>query len=211
MSSTGQESIYLKTRASLINRVKGDRDESSWLDFYETYWRAVYGYAIRFGADKTSAEDIVQEVFIKVFRNLPSFEYDRSVGRFLSWMKTITRTTVMDWHRRRRVRVEGHIRQQSDDVLHDQFEDMAEPCSPEPPDPWREEWEQSLLVLGLARIRERVKPETAQAFELYALRGQSVGKVAGLCGLSVNAVYVAKSRMLKQLQAEVRLLKEQAE
>lgn len=210
MPSSGQDSIYLRTRASLIDRVKGNADEGSWHEFYETYWRAVYGYACRFGADKTSAEDIVQEVFIKVFRNLPSFEYDRGVGRFLSWIKTITRTTVMDWHRRRRVRVEGHIAERKDDSSQDQCGEMADPEMPEPPDPWREEWEESLLVLALDRVRERVKPETAQAFELYALRGQPVGKVAGLCGISVNSVYVTKSRMLKQLQAEVRLLKEQA-
>ena len=96
MDKTKTMSVWLRTRASLLARLKGADSEPAWDEFYDMYWRAIYGYALHFGVHPQHAGDIVQEVFVKIFRNMPSFEYDRTRGRFLTWVKTVTRNTVMD-------------------------------------------------------------------------------------------------------------------
>ena len=78
--------VWLQTRASLLDRLDGDVREQDWEEFYEMYWRVIYGYGRGWGLSPDDAEDLVQEVMVTVLRRLPAFEYDRSRGRFLSWI-----------------------------------------------------------------------------------------------------------------------------
>ncbi|MBT3194280.1 MAG: sigma-70 family RNA polymerase sigma factor [Verrucomicrobia bacterium] len=202
------ESVWLKTRASLIARLQGEVDSVSWEDFYDTYWRAIYGYAIHFGAPHGEAEDVVQEVLLKVFRRLATFEYDRTKGRFLSWLKTITRTSVCDRFRRRRARIEGRLQQEHDDVT-TRIASLPDPDSPGVPDPWESEWRGSVLALALERIQQRVAARTYQAFIMYALEEKPAATVADELGITVDNVYVYRSRVVSLLREEVRCIQEE--
>jgi RNA polymerase sigma factor (sigma-70 family) len=210
MSST-EESVWLRTRASLLARIKGQPDEAVWSEFYNMYWRAIYGYAVRFGMPHNDAADIVQEVFVKLFRRLPSFDYDRRKGRFLGWVKTITRTTVIDFFRRLNARVEGQNRVEPDARGVSPLDNMADPKAATDTDRWEAAWERSLLTLALERIRERVKAENFEAFRLYALENEPADEVATALGISRNTVFIAKSRILQMLKAEIEILRQETE
>jgi len=204
-SSSG--SPWLRTQEGLIARIR-DRDATAaWQEFYETYSRVIYNYARRFGLSRDDAEDIVQEVFVKIMRKLPSFHYDRTRGRFLSWIKTITRTTATDFLRRRQARIEGQPRVESPDGVVSVVEQIPDPNSPDTPDPWHDEWRDSLLKQALSRVRSHVDPKTFNAFVLCAFEGRRPASVARALGMSTNSVYVAKSRILRQLKREVEALR----
>lgn len=203
-----KESVWLATRSSLLKRLKGDVRQASWQEFYGLYWRAIYGYALRFAIPKDDAEDVVQEVFIKILRQLPAFEYDRAKGRFLSWVKTITRTTAMDYFRRRQARVEGHMRtERADETILDNT--PAATCD-QPPDPWEEEWQKSLLAVAFENVGRRVRKTTCEAFRLTAIEDRPAEDAAAMLGISVEAVYVNRSRMIRHLRAEVTELQKRA-
>lgn len=202
MAHETAESVWLRTRQSLLARVKGERDESAWQEFYQMYWRAVYGYAIHFGMPPQAAEDIVQEVFIKLLRRLPEFCYDRRKGRFLSWVKTVTRSTVIDHYRRLQRRMEGGVREEPDEEGKSPLERIPADLDRDQPD-WDREVKEAMLVTALERVQTRVKPVNFQAFRRYAINDEDAEEVASDLGISRNAVFIAKNRILKMLRDEV--------
>jgi RNA polymerase sigma-70 factor, ECF subfamily len=200
-------SVWLRTQEGLIARIRESDANEAWEEFYQTYCRVIYNYARRFGLSNDDAEDIVQEVFVKIMRKLPSFHYDRSRGRFLSWIKTITRTTATDFLRRRQARIEGQPRVESPEGATPLVEQIPDPNSPDTPDPWHDEWRESLLKQALSRVRTHVDVKTFRAFVLCAFEGRQPAGVARALGMSTNSVYVAKSRVLRQLKREVEALR----
>src|SRR5262245_39800441 len=69
------EAESLKTRASLIARMKDHEDDRSWNDFFDTYWKLIYGVARKAGLSNDEAQDAVQETLASVARHIPDFKY----------------------------------------------------------------------------------------------------------------------------------------
>jgi RNA polymerase sigma factor (sigma-70 family) len=201
-----RKSVRLPTRRSLIERVKGG-SQSAWEEFYRLYWRAIYGYALKFGVSKTAVDDVVQEVFFKLARGLRGFEYDRQKGRFLSWVKTITRNTVIDHVRRHKSRVEGKS-VVSMDATNCGIVDLpaAEPV--DLPDPWRAEMERAILAEAFERVKASVNESCFESFMQFAWKERPASEVAQALGISENSVYVNKHRVLAKLQAAVASIRE---
>jgi DNA-directed RNA polymerase specialized sigma24 family protein len=68
---------------------------------------------------------------------------------------------------------------------------------------WELEWKESLLKRAIERVKGRVKAEHFQIFDLYALRGWPVRKVAQVLSVSVPRVYLAKHRVTGMIKREV--------
>ena len=78
------------TRASLLSRLKDRDDHVGWQEFFDTYWKLIYGVALKAGLNDSEAQDVVQETVIYVAKKLPDFRYDPEKGSFksvlsLSW------------------------------------------------------------------------------------------------------------------------------
>jgi RNA polymerase sigma-70 factor, ECF subfamily len=83
--------------AMLVRRcVAGDA--AAWEEIVQTYNRRIYNICYRFAGSATDAEDLAQEVFIKMYRTLAS--YDSSKGAFVTWVTTITRNLLVDHFRK---------------------------------------------------------------------------------------------------------------
>ncbi|MCL6454030.1 MAG: sigma-70 family RNA polymerase sigma factor [Alicyclobacillus sp.] len=89
------------TDAELMKRV-ANRDRAALEAIYDRYERIVYGFARKSGADGFAAEEIVQDVFTKVWNAAGS--YDEHQAKFSTWLLTIARRTAID-HARKRQRV----------------------------------------------------------------------------------------------------------
>jgi len=76
----------IPTRASLLHRLKNWQDESSWQEFFNIYWKLIYGVARKAGMSDFEAQDVVQETLISVAKHMPTFEYDPSIGSFKTWL-----------------------------------------------------------------------------------------------------------------------------
>lgn len=75
-----------------------DGDESAWEDLVRTYTRRVYSICYRFTGRESEAQDLTQEVFLKVFRNVRSFRSGE--GSFGVWLARLTRNLLIDHYRR---------------------------------------------------------------------------------------------------------------
>jgi len=83
--------------AMLVRRcVAGDA--AAWEEIVEAYNRRIYNICFRFAGSATDAEDLAQEVFIKMYRTLAT--YDSSKGAFVTWVTTITRNLLVDHFRK---------------------------------------------------------------------------------------------------------------
>ena len=78
------EETWLPTRQTLLSKLKNWDDQSSWREFFNLYWRLIYGVARQAGLSEAEAQDVVQETIITVAKQIPQFRYDKSKGSFKS-------------------------------------------------------------------------------------------------------------------------------
>src|SRR6266853_3603253 len=90
----------IPTRQSLLSRLKDWNDQDSWKEFFDTYWKLVYGVAIKAGLTDAEAQDVVQETVLSVAKRMPDFQYDPAVGSFKNWLLVITRRRINDHFRK---------------------------------------------------------------------------------------------------------------
>ena len=86
----------IPTRHSLLSRLKHWDDQESWRDFFDTYWKLIYGVAIKSGMSDVEAQEVVQETVIAVAKKIPEFKTDPAFGSFKAWLLHLTRWRIAD-------------------------------------------------------------------------------------------------------------------
>jgi RNA polymerase sigma-70 factor (ECF subfamily) len=94
--------------AMLIRRCLAG-DAVAWEDIVQRYNRRIYNICYRFAGSADDAQDLTQDVFIKMYRTLPSYDVER--GAFITWVTTITRNLLVD-----------HFRKTKQDRMTDSFD-----------------------------------------------------------------------------------------
>src|SRR2546428_8909376 len=91
----------IRTRYSLLNRLKDLGDHASWQDFFDTYWRLIYNVAIKAGLTDTEAQEVMQETVIAVAKKIHEFKTDPAHGSFSAWLMQLIRWRIADQFRKR--------------------------------------------------------------------------------------------------------------
>ena len=91
-----------RQRRSLISRLRDCEDKESWREFFKTYWKLIYSFAIRCGCTDAEAEEVVQETVISLARKMPEYRYEPAVCSFKGWLMHVTNWRVIDQLRKRR-------------------------------------------------------------------------------------------------------------
>lgn len=92
---------FLPTRRSLLTRLKHWDYREGWQEFFDTYWKLIYGVGRKAGLTDAEAQDAVQETVITVSRQMPAFKYDPAKCSFKSWLLLITRQRIACQFRKR--------------------------------------------------------------------------------------------------------------
>jgi len=184
------------TSPSLLVRLRDGDDSISWDQFVTQYWRLIYSFALQRGLGASEAEDIVQEVLMEIFGAMPEFEYDRSRGTFRGYLRRITQRRITD-HVCRCGRSPTLPLDRADG---EGMTGTSELAGDDAVAAWERDWRRNLLQVCLKHVANEVEPRTFQAFELFALRGWTVGAVAGLLEMSEASVYAAKSRVARRVR-----------
>lgn len=194
------------TRRSLLERLRDLDDQPSWRQFFDTYWKLIYGAAIKAGLSDQEAEDVVQETIIGVARKMPDFQYNPAVCSFKGWLMHVTRCRIVDRFRRRRAHNVPLTRPAGPDTTADTALNLADPAANVLEEVWNEEWRKNIVDVAMERVRRHANPEHYQIFHLHAVKGLGVRDVARLTGASLAKVYVTYHRIAKLVKAEVRRL-----
>ena len=188
------------TRPSLLLRLRDPQEGEAWSQFVHIYSPLVYRITRRFGLQDADAADVTQEVMQTVARSMPNFKYDRNRGSFRGWLKTVTRSRIADHQRSvahqadvgRDSATVARLEQVADDDDHEQL--------------WEAEYRQSLFQWAAEQSRKDFQPSTWSAFWRTSVQGEAAKAIAEELGMSVGAVYIARSRVtahLKKLIAQV--------
>jgi RNA polymerase sigma-70 factor (ECF subfamily) len=196
----------IPTRTTLIQRLKNWEDQSSWQDFFDTYWKLIYGVARKGGLTATEAQDVVQETMISVARQMPTFKYDRAIGSFKAWLLNTTRWRIIDQLRKRGPAAARHLAEDEVTPRTPTTEELVDPTSRRLDDLWNAEWEKNLLDAAIARVKRRLDPQRYQIFDFYVNKEWPPEKVAKAFGITVDQVYLAKHRVTEMIKAEVKRL-----
>ena len=92
---------FIPTWHSVLSRLKDWDDQESWRDFFDTYWKLIYGVAIKAGLSGVEAQEVVQETVIAVAKKIPEFKTDPAFGSFKAWLLHLTRWRIADQFRKR--------------------------------------------------------------------------------------------------------------
>jgi RNA polymerase sigma-70 factor (ECF subfamily) len=194
----------LRTRATLLNRLKDLGDGDSWEQFFNVYWRLIYGVARKAGLDNGEAMDVVQETMAAVARHMPGFKYDPAIGSFKGWLLNMARWRITDQLRKR-----GPLKRHRSRTHGDAISDTLGRIPDERLDLnaiWEADWQNNLFEAALENVKLRLEPEKFQIFDFYVNKEWSVKKVAETFKVSENVVYLVKSRVTGLLREEVRRL-----
>lgn len=181
------------TSSSLLERVKA-QDQDAWRRLVRLYGPLVDGWLRRASLQVADADDVFQEVFRAVARGIGEFRRDRPPDSFRGWLKTITRTKLVDFYRRR---------QSSPQQLPVGFEEPV----------WvtNESKEgEDLRLRALEMLRADFEPRTWQMFWQVTVENRDVQDVARDFGVTPSAVRLAKSRVIRRLRDELADLERQA-
>ena len=200
----------IPTRATLIKRLKDWQDQSSWQDFFDTYWRLIYVTAVKSGLTGAEAEDVVQETMIAVAKHIPSFKYDPALGSFKTWLLNMTRWRITD-HLRKRGPFAANRPAFAETATGTRTVDkIVDPMSQDLDKLWDAEWEKNLLDAAMAKVKRRLDPQKYQIFDLYVNKEWPPEKVAAAFGISVDQVYLAKHRTMEMIKEEIKKLEPSA-
>ncbi|HUT95377.1 MAG TPA: sigma-70 family RNA polymerase sigma factor [Thermoguttaceae bacterium] len=174
------------------------RDPEAWRRLSSLYAPEVYRWCLKKGLRPEDAADVVQEVFRTVAGRIDDFHRKSPRDTFRGWLWTITRNKLGDFFRReqRRAVAEGgtdayqRLSQLAADVTEDsEVAPVAASC------------ELSHRVLEI--IRSEFEEKTWRAFWEVVVEQVSPRGTAAKLGMTTNAVYVAKSRVLRRLREEL--------
>ena len=213
VTEPGTDSL-LPTRQSLLSRLRDWQDQEGWREFFDTYWRLIYGVARRAGLADAEAQDVVQNTFIYLSRRMPKIQYNRGSGSFKSWLRVVTRSRINVYCRTEKargefMRTEPFYEERSEGV------EMVEAC----PDPtaealdevWQREWEENIVGTAFRRLRAKVSSQQLLIFRTAMSGELALSQVARKLGVSVAQVYLARHRVGRLFKAEVRRLRKETE
>ncbi|MDB6034548.1 MAG: rna polymerase sigma factor region 2 [Verrucomicrobiales bacterium] len=183
----------IPTRWSLIQRLKSWDDQESWKDFFETYWRLIYGVALKSGLTNSEAEDVVQDTVISVSKKIGDFKADPAAGSFKGWLMQLTRWRIIDQIRKRSPEV-PYLRQNQTERTPETAQ-IPDPAGLDLEKIWEEEWNTNLLKAALEKVQAQANARHYQVFYLHVIQEVPPDKVAAITGVSAEQVYVIKHRL----------------
>jgi RNA polymerase sigma-70 factor (ECF subfamily) len=190
------------TRVSLLVRLRNLQDEAAWKEFIDLYTPLVYGYARKQGLQDADAADLTQDVLGAVVTAIGRLDYDPRRGSFRNWLFTLVRRKLANWWAAQGRQTPGS----GDSATQLVLEQCPQPGAEETE--WAADWERGVFAWACEQVRRDVTEATWQAFWRTAVAGQPSDEVAAGLGLSVGAVYVARSRVLARLKDLVRSVEE---
>jgi RNA polymerase sigma-70 factor (ECF subfamily) len=194
--------VIPSTHVSLLCDLReGVRREEAWAAFQARYRDVIFGWCLRRGLPADTAEDLTQDVLLKLFEQLPRYKHDPQRGQFRGWLKAVVNNALTDFWRKQRRRPDRGVGGTSFQERLGQVE------SPElAADLSRviETHAEATAAEVLERVRAKVKDTTWQAFYQKMVEGRPVAEVAAELNLSVTSVYKASYRVKQMLLEEYR-------
>ena len=183
------ESTQSTVSTSVLVRARTG-DEAAFQKIEQLVGGLVYHWCRSRGLKPPDAEDVVQDVFLTVARSIGDFRRDSEKQSFRAWLFVITKTKIIDHHRRNAGR----------EFAAGGNDDVAQQAAIEESDDYCHAETLYLLERALEIMVAEFSPRDCEAFLLVVRDGLTAKEAAQKLNMSVNSVYIAKSRILKRVR-----------
>jgi RNA polymerase sigma-70 factor, ECF subfamily len=177
------------TPLTLLERLRKAPDDAAWRRLVQLYTPILFQWARRAGESEHDAADLVQDVFVILLKTLPQFQLQPG-GRFRAWLRTITLNKLRE--RKRREALARKMPLYEEPALPNEVEAF-----------WEDEYRRELTRRALQLMRSDFAPATWQACWEHVAKGRPAAEVGRELGISENAVYIARCRVLRRLRQEL--------
>lgn len=180
-----------ETPVSLLDRLCRRPREGDWERFVHLLTPLLSRWAARFGTPYGEVEDALQEVFLLLFDKLPKFRLNPD-GSFRAWLWTVFRRELLARGRRNGKHATATPEQLETLLVGDALPDISE-----------EEYRRLLVGRALRLVQRDFPEQTWRVFWRVAVEGRPGAQVAQEFGVTPNAVYLTRGRVLARLRAEL--------
>jgi RNA polymerase sigma-70 factor (ECF subfamily) len=185
-----------ETSLSLLGRLQQRPDPESWQRLVEIYAPLIARWLARSPLQNADHEDLSQDVLRIVLEKLPEFQRRRE-GSFRAWLRVVTVNRLREFWRARQARP---VATGDSDFL-GRLQELEDPHSALA-QLWNSEHDRHVVRRLFELIEPHFEQASRDAFRRVVLEGQKPAQVAAELGISVNAVLLAKSRILRHLRQE---------
>lgn len=186
---------FPETRASLLLRLPNASDLVAWDEFVNLYSPCVVRVVTRAGLQQADAENVLQEVLLRVAKSIELWLNRTERGGFRPWLLRIAKNETVNLLTRKATRpfeFAGNSVGANLELLVDDHGDLATSIDLE--------YEKEVFLWAAEQVRESVSPHTWQAFWLSHVDGLSIEEVSNRLNLQIANVYFARSRVMKRLK-----------
>lgn len=191
-------SEWPSTHISLLKRVRVPTDAVAWKEFVTIYEPLIYNYCRKYRLNEFDSEDVCQEVFRQISVSLHTFEYNQKIGRFRSWLFTVTYHEICRWFKKN----QRFKNQTEADGLQEILYQQPGEIDAE----WADDFYSYIYKTSLEKIRTNFDDKTWKAFELAWIKDTPSKEVAAELDAEVTWVYKAKFLVQKRLKEEIKRL-----
>jgi RNA polymerase sigma factor (sigma-70 family) len=195
-----EAAVDLRTRLSQLAPLVDPGNSAAWHAFVNRYGPLIYAWARAqqgaSGLQPDDLTDITQDVLLGLVRAFQDGRYDPAKGRFRDYLRAATRYAVWEFvdRRRRAGRTGGEDVQEMLAAVVAR-EDLGERLA--------QEYDRELLEIAIDRVAARVNPDTLKVWRKTAVDQLAAQDVAEESGMSLGAVYMAKSRVQAMITEEI--------
>ncbi len=190
-----------ETRRSLLVRLRDREDARAWEEFVEVYEPLFYRLVRQRGLQHADAEELTQECLVAVASAIDRWDPDPQKGSFRGWLFRIARNMTINFLTRRRPDQQGAGGTDFQVLL----EKHPDPSCQETTE-FEQEYQRETFDWAARQVRDEFRESTWQAFWRTAVEEEPIPEVASALGLSVGAVYMARSRVMARIKSRVQEL-----
>lgn len=192
----------LKTRRTLLARAKDLNDNLAWNDFAGYYAGFIRMVLCKMHVPQSEYDDLNQEILLKIWKGIQSFDTDNDKARFRTWLSVVIRNVIIQYmrsYRLREQREEGHDEITDPHTLESHYEERLEKII-------NEEWEQYMAEKVLEHLRKFFSGKAIDVFLLSTL-GKSSEEISRELNVPLNTVYVLRNRVKVRFMDELKTLR----
>ena len=180
------------TNTHLLDGLRHASNRDVWQAYVARYRPLIVGFGRRLGLDAEDAEDTAQQTLIAFADSYRAGKYERDKGRLRTWLFGIARNQALNCRKRNARRRPRTATPDELDYLSQDDDGLGAV--------WEREWRDAVLRACLEEVRREVKPATFEAFRLFSLEGIEAERVGEQLGITANAVFGAKRRVLRRVR-----------
>jgi RNA polymerase sigma factor (sigma-70 family) len=192
------------TRHTLLERIRDPQDSEAWKEFIDFYKNYIYVIVRSMNINPHDADDILQQVTLKLWKNLPEHLHDPSKGRFRAWVSTVTKNTVISFIKKQKT----HFKKLDQAKQIEATNYLKDIKVPEIEKIAQVEWEIFITNTALENLEERFTEQAIQAFKMH-VNGKSPEETSKDLGVSRDSVYKYISRVKVRFIDEITYLRQE--